>query len=247
MHNLDKILEHLGKCKPYAQQNTPAARRATFIGWVLFLISAAAILAVKLSVTTLPPSGSDRFIADSARIGVVFGALLLFIAFITQVVVDVRTTFRNRAESNQKAVTQRQLEVDENNVLFLLDQPDKSLAYAQCYLKQMNSRAGEWIAHLFGNAAPLLPLLVVLFAFSRDLGVVRWLERTLTQDHPSNPLVLRLIVFAIAVAILIFVFAYGLAAEQRRNSYRLGLLEMAITLKSMSDKPRRGRSRGGAR
>lgn len=247
MHNLDKILEHLGKCKPYAQQNTPAARRATFIGWVLFLISAAAILTVKLSVTTLPPSGSDRFIADSARIGVVFGALLLFIAFITQVVVDVRTTFRNRAESNQKTVTQRRLEVDESNVLFLLDQSDKSLTYAQCYLKQMNSRTGEWIAHVFGNAAPVLPLLVVLFALSRDLGVIRWLEQALTQDHPSNPLVLRLIVLAVAVAILTVVAAYGLAAEQRKNSYRLGLLEMAITLKSMTDKPRRVQRRGGAR
>lgn len=247
MHNLDKILEHLGKCKPYAQQNTLAARRATFIGWVLFLISAAAILAVKLSVTNLSPSGSDRFIADSARIGIVLGALLLFLAFITQVVVDVRTTFRNRAEPNQKTVTQRRLEVDESNVLFLLDQSDKSLAYAQCYLKQMNSRTGEWIAHVFGNAAPVLPLLVVLFALSRDLGVIRWLEQALTQDHPSNPLVLRLIVLVVAVAILTVVAAYGLAAEQRKNSYRLGLLEMAITLKSMTDKPRRGRSRGGAR
>ncbi|WGS43408.1 hypothetical protein LFL97_07750 [Burkholderia sp. JSH-S8] len=176
MHNLDKILEHLGKCKPYAQQNAPAARRATFIGWVLFLISAAAILAVKLSVTTLPPSGPDRFIADSARIGVLLGSLLLFLAFIIQLVVDIRTTFRNGEGANQKTVTQRRLEVDESNVLLLLDKSDKSLAYAQCYLKQMNSRTGEWIAHVFGNAAPVLPLLVVLFALSRDLGVVRWLE-----------------------------------------------------------------------
>ncbi|HIE1653684.1 TPA: hypothetical protein ACXJGC_004986 [Burkholderia cenocepacia] len=247
MHNLDNILEHLGKCKPYAQQNTIAARWATFIGWGLFLISASTILVVKLSVTTLPPSGSDRFIVDSARIGVVLGSLLLFFAFIVQLVVDIRTTFRNGGGANQKAITQRRLEVDENNVLFLLDQSDKSLAYAQCYLKQMNSRTGEWIAHVFGNAAPVLPLLVVLFALSRDLGVIRWLEQALTQSHPSNPLVLRLIVLVIAVAILTVVAAYGLAAEQRKNSYRLGLLEMAITLKGMMDKPRRARKRGDER
>ncbi|WGS43410.1 hypothetical protein LFL97_07765 [Burkholderia sp. JSH-S8] len=69
----------------------------------------------------------------------------------------------------------------------------------------------------------------------------------MTQNHPLNPLVLRLIVLAVAVAMLTVVAAYGLAAEQRKNSYRLGLLEMAITLKSMTDKPRRGRSRGSAR
>lgn len=38
----------------------------------------------------------------------------------------------------------------------------------------------------------------VLFAFSRDRGVIRWLERPLTQDHPSNPLALRLIVSGLA-------------------------------------------------
>ncbi|WP_145956485.1 MULTISPECIES: hypothetical protein [Burkholderia] len=247
MHNLDKILEHLGRCKPYAQQNNRLAQRATFVGWALFLLSVAAVLAVKLGVTTLPPTDFERVVADFARIGTVLGAVLLFLAFAIHVFVDVQTTLRHRSVPDPKTVTQRRLEIDESNVLFLLDQSDKSLAYAQCYLRQMNSRAGEQIAHVFGSAAPVIPLVVVLVSFSRDLGVIRWLEGAWAQDHPSNPLVLRLVVFAIAVAILIVVAACGLAAEQRRNSYRLGLLEMAITLKSMTDKPRRVQKRGSAR
>ncbi|WGS50118.1 hypothetical protein LFL96_00995 [Paraburkholderia sp. D15] len=247
MHNLDKILDHLEKCKPYAPQNPVVVRRITFTGWALFLIGAAALFAVKITVTTRPLSGLNRAVADGAVIGVVLGSALLFLAFIAQFVVGVQTTLRERAESNPRTTAQRRLEVDENNVRFLLDQPDRSLEYAQCYLRQMNSRTGEWIAHVFGSAAPVLPLLAVLLAVSRELGVTHWLEDAFAQGHPANPLVLRLIFFAIALAVLTVATAFGLAAEQRKNSYRLGLIEMAITLKNMMDKPVRGRKRGGAR
>ncbi|WP_175787260.1 hypothetical protein [Burkholderia anthina] len=248
MHNLDKILEHLGRCKPYAQQSPRVVRWATFIGWALFLMSVAVALGVKLDVLRHPLSGLSRVVAEIILLGGVLGSLvILTIAFIFQVIADVRMTFRKRIEVKSKTIAQRRLEVDESNVQFLLGQSDKSLVYAQCYLKQMNCRTGEWIAHVFGSAAPVLPLLAVLFTFSRDLGVIRWLEGILTQDHSSNPLVLRMIVFAIALAISTVVAAYGLAAEQRKNSYMLGLLEIAITLKSMMDKPRRAQRRSSDR
>ena len=247
MHNLDKIIEHLEKCKPYAPQNAIVVRRATFTGWALFLIGATAAFAVKITVTTRPLTGLNRAIADSATIGLVSGSLLLVLAFIAQIVVGVQTTLRERAEPSPKTTAQRRLEVDESNVRFLLDQPDRSLEYAQCYLSQMNSRTGEWITHVFGSAAPVLPLLAVLLTVSRELGVTHWLEDALAQGHPGSPLALRLIFFAIALAVLTVATAFGLAAEQRKNSYRLGLVEMAITLKNMMDKPVRGRRRGGVR
>lgn len=247
MHNLEKIIQHFEKCKPYAQQNTVIVRRTTFIGWALFLFGTVAALAVKLTVTTRPLSGLSWAIGRGAQGGLVLGSVLIFLAFIAQMAGEMYTTFRERAGPNSKTLAQRRLEVDQNNVRFLLDQPDRSLEYAQFYLRQMNSRTGEWIAHVFGSAAPALPLLAVLLTFSRELGVTHWLEDAFAPGHVANPPVLRLIFLAIVLGVSTVAAALGLSAEQRKNSYRLGLIEMAITLKNMMDKPVRRQKRGCVR
>ena len=155
---------------------------------------------------------------------------MLVVTFFVQLAIECLRNLRERKD--RKSFIRRKLEMDETHIQFLLEQSEQSLEYAQCYLKQTTSRTGESIAHSFGNAAAL-PLLLVFLTFYKELGVIGWIQSAFADGHPSNPALIRLVFFVCAVAFLAFAGAYGLLAQQRRDSYKLGLVEIALKLKAV--------------
>ncbi|MEX3693857.1 hypothetical protein AB3X91_33780 [Paraburkholderia sp. BR14263] len=241
MLNLGNILDYLETCRPYGQQRYRALVAAKMIGWFLFMTSLVFLVEEKYDTLGSAAVAEKAIIGHISSNALLIGALLLFVEFIIRFCIDMAKAVKELRE--KKSMSRLRLETDEAHVQYLLEQSEPSLEYARFYLKQTASRTGEWIAHGFGNAAAILPLSVLLLSMAGQLGLVGWFAPILTAGHPINGALIRPIFFACALILLAFAGAYGLLAQQRRNSYKLDLIEMALTLKSVRQDKSRTRAR----
>lgn len=73
------------------------------------------------------------------------------------------------------------------------------------------------------------------------------MNTAIKDGHMPSSLLTPMIFFVIVFAAAVVVGALGLAAEQRRTNYWSGLVEMAITLKTLREKTPRRRTKGEGR
>lgn len=244
MLNLGDILDYLDKCRPYGQQQNQVLLLAKLISWSIFMVGL--VMALEGKFDSLGwSSPAQKTVVAASSVAVLVGALMIVSIVIVEMAIDIVRTVREIRDG--KSIIRRKLETDEAHIRFLLEQSEQSLEYAQAYLKQMTSRTGEWITHGFGPAAAFLPLVALFLSFYKELGVLGWFQSAFIDGHPPNAALTRPIFFVCAVAFLAFAAAYGLLAQQRRNNYKLGLIEMALTLKAVrGNRPRtKTRSRKG--
>lgn len=232
MLNLENILKHLETCRPYGQQRrNPVLVATTALGWILFISGVIVAAEEKFGAFGNPSNLQGESFLRVAQAALAIGATILLILVFVYIGIDIRISIQEAKDG--KTMGQRRLANDEAHLDYLLKQSAESLEYAITYLKQMHSRTTDWISHSYGNAVAIIPLFVISLTIFKELGVIGWFQSAIINGHVHNTALVQPIFFVCALVFLAFAAAYALMTQQRRNNYQLGLLEIALKLKTL--------------
>ncbi|MGF6444375.1 hypothetical protein [Paraburkholderia youngii] len=240
MQKIDEILKYLAQCEPYhpAKDKKGSQRKVQKAGtWLLVLSGLCFGLLVGLALVHKYLYSLPEWLRGTAIVICVISMLLAVFSLLAGIISDIIGLYSRRKGRQKQGPwdpIHGEVETDDKHARTLTQHSEEALKYAQHCLKLRIARIDGRIALFLGEKVAVVSLFVGAFSQIKEMGGVSWLSAAFEQGITPGNYLNAMGLAALALGVGLLLGGMALKLSQRRYTYQLELIELALLLKTLT-------------